>query len=77
MVADRFKREKIAGHVVLSKGERSELAELAANLLLITRPTPRSAAGAGVDGDAAGGEDAINPGVGGEGRPRRGGARGV
>ena len=33
VAADRFKREKIAGHVVLSKGERSELAELAANLL--------------------------------------------
>jgi PhoH-like ATPase len=33
VVADRFKKEKIAGHIVLSKGERSELAELAANLL--------------------------------------------
>ena len=33
VVADRFKTEKIAGHVVLAKGERSELAELAANLL--------------------------------------------
>jgi PhoH-like ATPase len=33
VVADRFKREKISGHVVLAKGERSELAELAANLL--------------------------------------------
>lgn len=33
VVGDRFKRERIAGHVVLSKGERSELAELAANLL--------------------------------------------
>ncbi len=33
VVADRFKRERIAGHVVLAKGERSELAELAANLL--------------------------------------------
>ncbi len=33
VVADRFRRERIAGHVVLSKGERSELAELAANLL--------------------------------------------
>ena len=33
VVADRFKREKIAGSVVLGKGERSELAELAANLL--------------------------------------------
>jgi len=33
VVADRFKRERIAGSVVLAKGERSELAELAANLL--------------------------------------------
>jgi PhoH-like ATPase len=33
VVAERFKRERIAGHVVLAKGERSELAELAANLL--------------------------------------------
>ena len=33
VAAARFKREKIAGHVVLAKGERSELAELAANLL--------------------------------------------
>ncbi|MRG91834.1 PhoH family protein [Polyangium spumosum] len=33
VVADRFKQEAIAGHVVLAKGERSELAELAANLL--------------------------------------------
>ncbi len=33
VVSERFKREKIAAHVVLSKGERSELAELAANLL--------------------------------------------
>jgi PhoH-like ATPase len=33
VVADRFKRERIAGHVVLTKGERSALAELAANLL--------------------------------------------
>ena len=33
VVAERFKREKIAAHVVLTKGERSELAELAANLL--------------------------------------------
>jgi PhoH-like ATPase len=33
MAADRFKRQRIAGHVVLAKGERSELAELAANLL--------------------------------------------
>jgi PhoH-like ATPase len=33
VVADRFKRERVAGHVVLAKGERSELAELAANLL--------------------------------------------
>ncbi len=33
IVADRFRNEKIAGHITLSKGERSELAELAANLL--------------------------------------------
>jgi PhoH-like ATPase len=33
VVAERFKQERIAGHVVLAKGERSELAELAANLL--------------------------------------------
>jgi len=30
---ERFKGQKIAGHVTLAKGERSELAELAANLL--------------------------------------------
>ncbi len=30
---NRFSSEKIAGHIQLSKGERSELAELAANLL--------------------------------------------
>ncbi|MFW5740514.1 MAG: PhoH family protein, partial [Myxococcota bacterium] len=33
IVTDRFKGERVAGHVVLSKGERSELAELASNLL--------------------------------------------
>jgi PhoH-like ATPase len=33
VVAQRFKSERLAGHVALSKGERSELAELAANLL--------------------------------------------
>jgi len=33
VVADRFKQERISGHVVLAKGERSDLAELAANLL--------------------------------------------
>jgi PhoH-like ATPase len=33
IVADRFKNEALAGHVVLTKGERSELAELASNLL--------------------------------------------
>ncbi len=33
IVADRFKGEKLAGHMLLSKGERSELAEVAANLL--------------------------------------------
>lgn len=32
-VVNRFKAERIAGHVTLVKGERSELAELAANLL--------------------------------------------
>ena len=31
--ADKFRGEKLAGHIVLAKGERSELAELAANLL--------------------------------------------
>jgi PhoH-like ATPase len=33
VAADRFRAEKMAGHIVLSKGERSDLAELAANLL--------------------------------------------
>jgi PhoH-like ATPase len=32
-VVNRFKNEKAAGHITMSKGERSELAELAANLL--------------------------------------------
>ena len=32
-VVNRFKSEKIAGHISLTKGERSTLAELAANLL--------------------------------------------
>lgn len=32
-VVNRFQKERIAGHVSLSKGERSDLAELAANLL--------------------------------------------
>ena len=32
-LTDRFQGERLAGHVVLSKGERSELAELASNLL--------------------------------------------
>ena len=32
-IVERFKGQKIAGHVTLAKGERSELAELAANLL--------------------------------------------
>jgi PhoH-like ATPase len=32
-VAERFKNEEIAGHITLIKGERSLLAELAANLL--------------------------------------------
>ncbi|MEO6418876.1 MAG: PhoH family protein, partial [Polyangiaceae bacterium] len=33
IAADKFRGEKLAGHVVLAKGERSELAEIAANLL--------------------------------------------
>jgi len=33
IAADAFRSEKLAGHIVLAKGERSELAELAANLL--------------------------------------------
>jgi PhoH-like ATPase len=33
VAADRFRGEKVAGHIVLTRGERSELAELAANLL--------------------------------------------
>jgi PhoH-like ATPase len=32
-VVNRFKQEKLAAHVTMSKGERSPLAELAANLL--------------------------------------------
>jgi len=32
-VANRFKTERLAGHITMSKGERSPLAELAANLL--------------------------------------------
>jgi len=32
-VANRFKNERLAGHITMSKGERSPLAELAANLL--------------------------------------------
>ncbi len=32
-VANRFKTERLAGHVTMAKGERSPLAELAANLL--------------------------------------------
>lgn len=32
-VVNRFRSEKIAGHMTLTKGERSELAELASNLL--------------------------------------------
>ena len=32
-VVERFKGEQLAGHVSLSKGERSPLAELAANIL--------------------------------------------
>ena len=33
VAAERFRGEKLAGHIVLAKGERSDLAELAANLL--------------------------------------------
>jgi PhoH-like ATPase len=33
IVADRFKNEAIAGHVILTKGERSPLAELATQIL--------------------------------------------
>ncbi len=33
VAADKFRNEKVAGHIVLTKGERSDLAELAANLL--------------------------------------------
>lgn len=32
-VVNRFKQENVAGHVTMTKGERSQLAELAANLL--------------------------------------------
>jgi PhoH-like ATPase len=32
-VVERFKNETIAGHVTLTKGERSPLAELASNVL--------------------------------------------
>ena len=32
-LVERFKGETISGHVTMMKGERSELAELAANLL--------------------------------------------
>jgi PhoH-like ATPase len=33
VVVERFKQERLAGHITLFKGERSELAELAANIL--------------------------------------------
>lgn len=33
VAADKFRGEKVAAHIVLTKGERSDLAELAANLL--------------------------------------------
>ncbi|MFO0675637.1 MAG: PhoH family protein [Polyangiaceae bacterium] len=33
IAADKFRDQRIAGHIVLAKGERSDLAELAANLL--------------------------------------------
>ena len=32
-VVNRFRAEKIAAHIVMTRGERSELAEIAANLL--------------------------------------------
>jgi PhoH-like ATPase len=32
-VVNRFKQERISGHITMTKGERSALAELAANLL--------------------------------------------
>jgi PhoH-like ATPase len=32
-VVNKFKQERLAGHITLHKGERSPLAELAANLL--------------------------------------------
>jgi PhoH-like ATPase len=32
-VVEKFKEQQIAGHIILTKGERSPLAELAANLL--------------------------------------------
>ena len=32
-LAEHFKRQEISGHVTLTKGERSKLAELASNLL--------------------------------------------
>jgi len=32
-LVERFKNERISAHVTLTRGERSELAELAANLL--------------------------------------------
>ena len=32
-VVNRFRSERLAGHITMSKGERSPLAELAANLL--------------------------------------------
>ncbi|NMC74012.1 MAG: PhoH family protein, partial [Geobacteraceae bacterium] len=32
-VVEKFREERIAGHITLHKGERSRLAELSANLL--------------------------------------------
>ena len=37
IAAERFRGEKLAAHIVLAKGERSELAELAANLPLTSQ----------------------------------------
>ena len=49
-VVNRFKNEKIAGHITMAKGERSALAELAANLLL----GPCAARGSSHEADGTG-----------------------
>jgi hypothetical protein len=49
-----FKNERLAGHITLSKGERSPLAELAANLLRgAPRASSRRVAGRGDRGGRA------------------------